>query len=133
MILHFRPRRSESRPSTTSTRTKSSEQSMESYEKFDYSLRPNKRTQRKMIFDALARYIAVFSKRRFGYVGFGSMWFADFLYAHRRLGVKSLVSIEKTEGYRRALFNRPFKCVPVIEGDSYVGLPSLDWKQSSIV
>jgi hypothetical protein len=81
---------------------------MASYEKFDYSIRPNKRTQRKMIFDALARYIAVFPRARFRYVGFGSMWFTDFLYAHRRLGLNSLTSIEKPDGFRRAAFNRPF-------------------------
>lgn len=106
---------------------------MESYEKFNYALRPNKRTQRKMIFEALARYVSVFPKRRFGYVGFGSMWFSDFLYAHRRLGVKALISIERTEGYRRAVFNRPFKCVRVVEGNSSVVLPSLNWKNPSIV
>jgi hypothetical protein len=106
---------------------------MESYEKFNYSVRPNKRTQRKMIFEALARYVSVFPKRRFSYVGFGSMWFSDFLYAHRRLGVKTLTSIERTEGYRRAVFNRPFKCVRVVEGDSSVVLPSLNWRHASIV
>ncbi len=63
---------------------------MASYEKFDYSTRPNKRTQRKMIFDALARYIGVFPRTSFHYVGFGSMWFADFLYAHRRQSFGSI-------------------------------------------
>jgi hypothetical protein len=106
---------------------------MESYEKFNYALRPNKRTQRKMIFDALARYVSTLPRRRFSYVGFGSMWFSDFLYAHRRLGVKTLISIERTEGYRRALYNRPFKCVQVKEGDSSVVLPTLNWRDSSIV
>ncbi|OFW05873.1 MAG: hypothetical protein A3H96_15730 [Acidobacteria bacterium RIFCSPLOWO2_02_FULL_67_36] len=106
---------------------------MASYEKFDYSTRPNKRTQRKMIFDALARYIAVFPRRRFGYVGFGSMWFADFLYAHRRLGLQSLTSIETPEGFRRAAFNRPFKCVRMVEGYSSTVLPSLNWRRPAIV
>ena len=100
---------------------------MESYEKINYALRPNKRTQRKMIFDLLAHYVAVFPKRRFRYVGFGSMWFADFLYAHRQLGLKALFSIERREGYRRAVYNRPFRCVRVIPGDSSVVLPSLNW------
>lgn len=106
---------------------------MQSYEKFDYSLRPNKRTQRKMIFDALKRYSSAFSRTRFDYVGFGSMWFTDFLYAHRQLGIRSLTSIEHSEGYRRAVFNRPFKCVRVLEGDSSTVLPSLRWKRPAIV
>jgi Putative O-methyltransferase len=106
---------------------------MASYEKFDYSVRPNKRTQRKMIFDALARYIAVFPRARFSYVGFGSMWFTDFLYAHRRLGLQSLTSIEAPEGFRRAAFNRPFKCVRMVEGYSSTVLPTLTWRRPAIV
>jgi hypothetical protein len=106
---------------------------MASYEKFDYSVRPNKRTQRKMIFDALARYLAVFPKTDFGYVGFGSMWFTDFLYAHRRLGLRSLTSIETPEGFKRARFNRPFKCVKMKEGYSSVVLPTLSWRRPKIV
>lgn len=106
---------------------------MASYEKFDYSVRPNKRTQRKMIFDALAKYINVFPRARFGYVGFGSMWFTDFLYAHRRLGLQSLVSIEMPEGFQRAAFNRPFKCVRMVEGNSSTVLPTLSWRRPSIV
>lgn len=106
---------------------------MASYEKFDYSIRPNKRTQRKMIFDALARYIGVFPNAQFRYVGFGSMWFSDFLYAHRRLGLRSLTSIESPQGYRRATFNRPFKCVRMVEGYSSTVLPNLSWRRPAIV
>jgi hypothetical protein len=106
---------------------------MASYEKFDYSTRPNKRTQRKMIFDALARYVAVFPATSFHYVGFGSMWFTDFLYAHRRLGLHYLTSIETPEGFRRAAFNRPFKCVRMVEGYSSTVLPTLNWRRPAIV
>ena len=106
---------------------------MASYERFDYSTRPNKRTQRKMIFDALARYIALFPKMSFRYVGLGSMWFTDFLYAHRRLGLQSLTSIEKPEGFRRAAFNKPFKCVRMVKGYASEVLPSLRWRRPAIV
>jgi hypothetical protein len=106
---------------------------MESYEKLNYAIRPNKRTQRKMVFEALARYQSAFPATDFRYVGFGSMWFSDFLYAHRRLGLTDLVSIERSTGYRRATFNRPFKCVKVVEGDSSAVLPSLKWIRPSIV
>lgn len=104
-----------------------------SYERFDYSVRPNKRTQRKMVFDVLARYIATFPSTRFSYVGFGSMWFTDFLYAHRRLGLQQLISIETPEGFRRAAFNRPFKCVRMVEGYASTVLPRLQWGRPAIV
>ncbi|HEY2774112.1 MAG TPA: O-methyltransferase [Candidatus Binatia bacterium] len=106
---------------------------MQSYEKINYAVRPNKRTQRKMIFEALSHVIGRFSSKKYGYVGFGSMWFSDFLYAHRRLRLTSLTSIERSEGYRRAVFNRPFRCVRVVEGDSSEVLPKLKWKNATIV
>ena len=104
-----------------------------SYERFDYSTRPNKRTQRKMIFDVLAKYIGLFPRTNFRYVGLGSMWFTDFLYAHRRLGLQSLISIEGPDGYRRAAFNRPFKCVRMKKGDTSDVLPTLRWRRPAIV
>ena len=106
---------------------------MASYEEINYAIRPNKRTQRKMIFEALRRYVSIFPERTFRYVGFGSMWFSDFFYAHRSLGVNDLISIEREDGYKRALFNRPFKCIRVLAGDSTRILPRLRWVQPNIV
>jgi hypothetical protein len=61
------------------------------------------------------------------------MWFADFLYAHRLLGLERLVSIERSSGYRRALFNRPFRCIRVLRGDSSEVLPKLSWRRPELV
>ncbi|MBP8810674.1 MAG: hypothetical protein KBG48_04095 [Kofleriaceae bacterium] len=104
-----------------------------SYEKFNYAIRPNKRTQRKMIFEALGRYVGAFPGQDFRYVGFGSMWFSDFIIAHRKLGIKRLTSIEMPDGYKRAQYNRPFSCIRVMEGISTAVLPKLNWKKPAIV
>ncbi len=53
------------------------------------------------------------------YVGFGSIWFTDFILAHKVLGIRDMVSIEKDRiGFRRAKFNKPYKTVSVRHGNS---------------
>src|SRR5207253_1984388 len=44
-----------------------------------------------------------------------------------------LTSIETPEGFRRAAFNRPFKCVRMVEGNSSTVLPRLRWRRPAIV
>ena len=83
----------------------------------DFSLRPNKAIERKLIFDALACASASFPWSRYQYIGFGALWFRDFLLAHRTLGIKRLHSIEaKSSIAARAKRNRPLKCIEVYEG-----------------
>jgi hypothetical protein len=44
------------------------------------------------------------------YVGFGSVWFSDFILFHRVLGISKMLSIEKSSGSKaRFDANRPFK------------------------
>jgi hypothetical protein len=57
----------------------------------------------------------------------GSLWFVDFLMAHRTLGIKSMKSIERPGiGYKRTQFNRPLSCIEVVRGESSLVIPSLD-------
>lgn len=92
---------------------------MFAFDTMNYSLRPNKAIQRQMVFDALELLCPTLPIRKSKYVGFGSVWFADFSLIHRRLGVEDMVSIEKDPVlYKRAVFNAPFRTVRVEEGDS---------------
>ena len=68
-----------------------------SFLEIDYSLRPNKSIERKVIFEFFASIRERFSLSDYTYVGFGSMWFVDFVMAHRTLGIKDMVSFEKTK------------------------------------
>ena len=53
------------------------------------------------------------------YVGLGSIWFADFVWAHKSLDIRHMVSIENDDiGYRRARFNKPYATVQVRHGHS---------------
>ena len=90
---------------------------MASFESVNYSLRPNKHVQRKLMIATLRELAGELKLEDYQYVGLGSLWYVDFILAHRELGIGSLVSIE-SESPDRAEFNRPFDCVHVEAGDS---------------
>lgn len=97
---------------------------MPSFDAVNYSLRPNKTIQRGLVFDGLRVLSTGMPWKDAVYVGFGSIWFTDFVMAHKRLGVNRMISIEANEiGYRRASYNRPFRTVDVRMGLSFDLIP----------
>jgi hypothetical protein len=105
-----------------------------SYTKIDYSLRPAKSIERKMLIELLRRLDRSASLRHYRYVGFGSPYFADFALIHRALGVQEMVSIEREVGDEaRFRFNAPFAAIDLKFGESTEVLPELSWTQRSIV
>lgn len=89
-----------------------------SFYKVNYSIRANKNIERKLIFDALIRLPHSFKLEQYRYIGFGSMWFIDFIFAHRLLRITSMWSIERVNSSARAEFNRPYDCIEIKSGDS---------------
>lgn len=99
---------------------------MASFDAINYSLRPSKSIQRQLVFSGVAHLLDHLDLDNLVYVGFGSVWFTDFLSAHRILGVDDMISIENHPiGYQRALYNSPFATVRVEEGLSTDILPKL--------
>ncbi|MEQ9446514.1 MAG: hypothetical protein RJS98_13185, partial [Rhodospirillaceae bacterium] len=96
---------------------------MSSYTKINYSLRVNKSIERKVISDFFLSISEKFSINRYRYIGFGSMWFTDFSLFHSALSIKDMISIEKTDAHR-ALYNRPYRFIKILEGLSTDVLPS---------
>ncbi len=103
-----------------------SEQS--SFRKIDYSLRPGKNVERKMISEMLGRLAVFRPLAEYCYIGFGSVYFTDFALFHRQWGLSPMYSIEgDEEGMRRASFNAPFSCVNVLRGRSAALLPTISF------
>lgn len=99
---------------------------MRSLNVVNYSLRPNKSIQRSLVFEGINQLKSSTVLEEMIYVGFGSLWFADFIIAHKILGIEDMYSIEADEiAFRRAVFNKPFKTVEVLEGSSSEKLPEL--------
>jgi len=104
-----------------------------SYEKINYSLRPSKSIERKMLCEAL-RYLSFIQNiKKYKYIGFGSTHFVDFSLFHRVLGLGDLLSIEKdVQNEKRFRFNNPFSCIKLEFGDSNEILPYIDWNKLCI-
>lgn len=107
---------------------------MSSYEKINYSLRPAKHIERKMMAEVFRHLPSFGDIASYRYIGFGSIYFSDFYLFHKILGINDMVSIEKDEhNEKRFLFNRPFKCIDVKFGSSLEVLPKMTWEQRSII
>lgn len=104
-----------------------------SFRKIDYSLRPAKHAERRMLSDVFRRLSPFGRVEDYVYVGFGSVWFSDFILFHRALGVKDMVSIEEAQAYKaRIEENKPFR-IPVDYRNSKAALPSLPWHRKQFI
>ncbi|MBS4017596.1 MAG: hypothetical protein KGZ68_05105 [Dechloromonas sp.] len=99
---------------------------MPSFDAINYSLRPSKSIQRQIVFSGLRLLQRTLGLSNQVYVGFGSIWFTDFVMAHKLLGIDDMVSLEADDiGYKRAVFNSPYATIKVAHGYSYTELPKL--------
>ena len=85
----------------------------------NFSIRPNKAVERKLVFQTLIALAPLFGFEKYRYVGLGSLWFVDFVLAHKHLSIRDMISIEN-DAYlaSRAKFNKPYACVDIKHGDS---------------
>ena len=96
------------------------------HDTINFNLRVNKRIERRMIVDVLAGLARYENPSRFGYIGMGSYYFADFAVMHKVLGIDKMVSIEwDRENDFRYEFNKPFACIEIVFGSTHDVLPTL--------
>lgn len=101
-----------------------------SYRQINYALRPAKTVERKQICDLFRRLDPFGGIQSYQYIGFGSIYFADFQLFHQALGISDMVSIEREVNHEhRFHFNKPYGCINLKMGDSNEVLPTLDWKK----
>lgn len=98
---------------------------MSSFESINYMLRPNKNVERKLILESLQGLNSPFDFSKYVYIGLGSMWFVDFILAHKHLLISEMISIQDQDA-QRARFNIPFSVVRVEEGETTKVLPDLE-------
>ncbi|HYD27286.1 O-methyltransferase [Brevundimonas sp.] len=97
-----------------------------SFNAVNYSLRPSKTIQRGLIFEGLRLIQDKVAWGRATYIGLGSVWFTDFIMAHKILRLERMISIEAHEiGFSRAKFNKPYRFVRVEHGYSFDVTPRL--------
>ena len=92
---------------------------MASFDIVNYSLRPSKSIQRQIVFDGIRMLKSRLDLTDMVYIGFGSVWFTDFVMAHKLLDIEDMISMESDDiGYCRAVFNKPYATVKVRHGHS---------------
>lgn len=109
-----------------------------SFEKVNYSIRPNKNVERKLMLETIERINERIPLDNHKYIGMGSLWFVDFIMMHRRLGLADLVSFERPTRANRARFNRPYACIRVdprdfadyIDSAKQIRKPLIAWVDS---
>jgi len=105
-----------------------------SYKSINFQIRPAKNIERKMLAEAFRRLMVFGPLSSYRYVGLGSTFFSDFSLFHKVLGTSRMISIEVTEDQKgRFRFNRPYLCVQVKFGHSNDVLPTLPWKEKTIL
>jgi len=105
---------------------------VDSYRKINYSLRPAKAIERKMLIEAVRRLSVFGSLYSYRYIGFGSIYFSDFSLFHKSLGLKNMLSIERdkpdNESHKKRFeFNKPYGFINIEFGDSWKVLPTIPW------
>lgn len=90
-----------------------------SFESVNYSVRPAKSIERKMLCESFVRLMHFGNINAYKYIGFGSPYFSDFYLLHRQLGITRMINIEQESNVAdRFEFNRPFECIQMRYGHS---------------
>lgn len=94
--------------------------------KINYSVRPAKNVERKMMRDFFLRLSHFGRIEDYRYIGFGSKYFSDFIIFHRHLNISEMISIEADTNNRdRYEFNKPYSNIRMEWGHSSEVLPKL--------
>src|SRR5579862_9115471 len=105
-----------------------------SYRAVHFGLRTAKHIERKMMAEALLRLDRGVPLNNYKYIGFGAIFYIDFLLFHRLLGITSMLSIEQKASHQeRFRFNLPLGIIELDFRHSNEVLPSLNWHNPAIV
>jgi hypothetical protein len=80
-----------------------------------YHLRVNKAVDRELFLSLLTRLAPSLNLECYQYVGLGGPFLEDFRLVHARVGIKSMICVEREEDvHRRQLFNKPIDCIECV-------------------
>ena len=120
----------------------------------NYSIRPAKCVERKMICHSLQRLCTFSTLDKYQYIGLGAVYFHDFILFHKELNIKYMHSIQNIDRYvfddngirelipseipertkiERYTNNKPYKCINMYFGFTSMILSQLNYKKKSIL
>jgi hypothetical protein len=101
-------------------------QPSDSFKQFHYGLRPSKQVERKIMIEVLLRLSkAGYDISDYVYLGFGSVYYVDFVMFHKYLFIQDMVCVEWGEVPKRMKFNKPFKFIKLKMGALLQYIPNI--------
>lgn len=104
-----------------------------SFENVNYMLRLKKQIERKIIIEILQELEKEISVSKYLYIGFGSIYYYDFILFHKILSMSNLLSIDDKSTKNRFKFNKPYDFISFENKISTVFLSGHDWKQNTVL
>jgi hypothetical protein len=105
-----------------------------SYEKFNYLLRPSKQVERKLIIEVLHRLASAgVAIADYTYLGFGSVYYADFVLFHKYLYINDMICVEKSDIPKRMRFNKPYEFIRLEMKEVAQLIPEIDRDRRYVV
>src|ERR1035437_1475741 len=106
----------------------------DSFKQFNYSLRPSKQVERKIMIEILLRLSAAgYNISQYKYWGFGSVYYVDFVMFHKYLFIDEMTCVEWGDVKKRMRFNKPFTFIRLKLGPLSRHIPSIRPKDKSLV
>jgi len=109
------------------------QQEKRSFEDINYMLRPKKQIERKIIIEILQELKKEIQLSEYLYIGFGSIYYYDFILFHKMLKMNNLFSIDDKSTKKRFTFNRPYDFISFENKVSTNFLSEYDWKQNTVL
>lgn len=103
-----------------------------SFENVNFFLRPKKQIERKIIIELLQDLRDQINLKNYKYIGFGSIYYYDFILFHKLLNLNNLLSIDDKSTIKRFEFNRPYDFINFENKFSTDFLSSYDWKGNTL-
>lgn len=101
-------------------------QPSDSFKEFHYGLRPSKQVERKIMIEVLLRLLkAGYDISEYTYLGFGSVYYVDFVMFHKYLFMEEMICIEWSNIQNRMKFNKPFKFIKLKFGPLLNYIPAI--------
>lgn len=83
-----------------------------SFERFNYGLRPCKQIERKVMIEVLLKMAGGrYDISKYTYIGFGSPYYIDYVMFHKLLFMEEMICLEWSDVPKRMKFNKPFKFI----------------------
>ena len=106
-------------------------------ELINYTLRPKKQIERKIIINGLKEIFNILSLSQklsnYRYVGMGSFYYYDFIMFHKFLHIKKMTSLDNYWTKKRFEFNRPYDFIDFVPKSTLKFLETFEMKDSLIV